>query len=46
MSLHSEKDIGGAGYRSQYLPHAKRALYNLSYAPDNNEWFVEVNEQN
>ena len=24
---------GGAGYRSRYLSHAKRALYLLSYAP-------------
>ena len=24
---------GEAGYRSQYLPHAKRALYHLSYIP-------------
>ena len=24
---------GGAGYRSRYLSHAKRALYHLSYAP-------------
>ena len=27
------KEIGGAGYRSRYLSHAKRALYHLSYAP-------------
>ena len=27
------KIIGGAGYRSRYLSHAKRALYHLSYAP-------------
>ena len=27
--------IGGAGYRSRYLSHAKRALYHLSYAPWN-----------
>ncbi len=27
------KRIGGAGYRSRYLSHAKRALYHLSYAP-------------
>jgi hypothetical protein len=27
-----EKIYGGAGYRSPYLSHAKRALY-LSYAP-------------
>ena len=25
---------GGAGYRSRYLSHAKRALYHLSYAPE------------
>ena len=24
---------GEAGYRSQYLSHAKRALYHLSYIP-------------
>lgn len=24
---------GEAGYRSLYLPHAKRALYHLSYIP-------------
>jgi hypothetical protein len=29
----SVKSIGGAGYRSRYLSHAKRALYHLSYAP-------------
>ena len=27
------KKVGGAGYRSRYLSHAKRALYHLSYAP-------------
>jgi hypothetical protein len=27
------KGFGGAGYRSRYLSHAKRALYHLSYAP-------------
>ena len=27
------KSFGGAGYRSRYLSHAKRALYHLSYAP-------------
>ena len=27
------KMVGGAGYRSRYLSHAKRALYHLSYAP-------------
>ena len=26
--------IGAAGYRSPYLAHAKRALYHLSYSPD------------
>ena len=25
---------GEVGYRSQYLPHAKRSLYHLSYIPD------------
>ena len=25
--------VGGAGYQSRYLSHAKRALYHLSYAP-------------
>ena len=29
----AEKFSGGAGYRSRYLSHAKRALYHLSYAP-------------
>ncbi len=28
-----KKWVGGAGYRSRYLSHAKRALYHLSYAP-------------
>ena len=28
-----KKICGGAGYRSRYLSHAKRALYHLSYAP-------------
>ena len=28
-----KKRLGGAGYRSRYLSHAKRALYHLSYAP-------------
>lgn len=28
-----KKLLGGAGYRSRYLSHAKRALYHLSYAP-------------
>lgn len=30
---HNCKKYGGAGYRSRYLSHAKRALYHLSYAP-------------
>ena len=25
---------GAGGYRSRYLSHAKRALYHLSYSPD------------
>ena len=29
----NKKSSGGAGYRSRYLSHAKRALYHLSYAP-------------
>ena len=29
-----KKISGGAGYRSRYLSHAKRALYHLSYAPN------------
>ena len=37
ISLHrmtkKTKYFGGAGYRSRYLSHAKRALYHLSYAP-------------
>ena len=28
-----KSNVGGAGYRSRYLSHAKRALYHLSYAP-------------
>ena len=28
-----QKGLGGAGYRSRYLSHAKRALYHLSYGP-------------
>ena len=28
-----KRNVGGAGYRSRYLSHAKRALYHLSYAP-------------
>jgi hypothetical protein len=28
-----QKIVGGAGYRSPYLSHAKRALYHLSYTP-------------
>ena len=31
--IQSEKKSGDAGYRSRYLPHAKRALYHLSYTP-------------
>ena len=31
-----KKYLGGAGYRSRYLSHAKRALYHLSYAPHEN----------
>ena len=34
----SQKKSGGAGYRSRYLPHAKRALYHLSYAPTQTRW--------
>ena len=33
VSLMKGKKVGGAGYRSRYLSHAKRALYHLSYAP-------------
>ena len=33
-----KKVLGGAGYRSQYLSHAKRALYHLSYAPVMSVW--------
>ncbi|KAK7195137.1 Peptidase family S51 [Novymonas esmeraldas] len=29
-----KKKVGEVGYRSQYLPHAKRSLYHLSYIPD------------
>ena len=32
-NLYSQKILGGAGHRSRYLSHAKRALYHLSYAP-------------
>ena len=28
------KFFGGAGHRSPYFSHAKRALYHLSYTPD------------
>ena len=31
--INLSKKLGGAGYRSRYLSHAKRALYHLSYAP-------------
>ena len=34
-----KKVLGGAGYRSRYLSHAKRALYHLSYAPSDNEFY-------
>ncbi|RNE94832.1 UDP-Gal or UDP-GlcNAc-dependent glycosyltransferase [Trypanosoma rangeli] len=30
---HERGKNGEVGYRSQYLPHAKRALYHLSYIP-------------
>ncbi len=33
---------GGAGYRSRYLSHAKRALYHLSYAPVNTSHVIKV----
>ena len=36
-----EKSCGGAGYRSRYLSHAKRALYHLSYAPSY-RWYKSV----
>lgn len=29
----SHHHLGAAGYRSPYLPHAKRALYQVSYNP-------------
>ena len=32
-----KNNFGGAGYRSRYLSHAKRALYHLSYAPSDIE---------
>ena len=31
------KNYGGAGHRSPYLSHAKRALYHLSYTPSENQ---------
>ncbi|CAK8689827.1 unnamed protein product [Clavelina lepadiformis] len=31
--------LGGAGYRSRYLAHAKRALYHLSYTPSQQNCF-------
>ena len=37
-----QKGIGGAGYRSRYLSHAKRALYHLSYAPFLKIWGKNV----
>ena len=33
VALDQKTGFGGAGYRSRYLSHAKRALYHLSYAP-------------
>ena len=30
---HGSKKDGGEGYRSPYLPHAKRTLYHVSYTP-------------
>ena len=33
LTLNKKYWVGGAGYRSRYLSHAKRALYHLSYAP-------------
>ena len=34
IDLKRQKTLcGDAGYRSRYLPHAKRALYHLSYTP-------------
>ena len=33
-SMSKRLEIGGAGYRSRYLSHAKRALFHVSYAPD------------
>ena len=34
FKIMNKKNVdGGAGYRSRYLSHAKRALYHLSYAP-------------
>ena len=29
-----QRENGDAGYRSLYLSHAERALYHLSYTPD------------
>ena len=41
------KHFGGAGYRSRYLSHAKRALYHLSYAPvGDKQVFLTVLELN
>ena len=38
-----QKFNGGAGYRSRYLSHAKRALYHLSYAPNCTKmWVFEI----
>ena len=43
--FHLKKLFGDAGYRSRYLPHAKRALYHLSYTPVNNSIFQYVLEK-
>ena len=39
---HSDKlSYGEAGHRSQYLTHAKRALYHLSYIPKGFVWGIQ-----
>ena len=38
-----KNELGGAGYRSRYLSHAKRALYHLSYAPCVGEQVLQAN---
>ena len=46
-----QKVLGGAGYRSRYLSHAKRALYHLSYAPimpytkNENKFIIDTQQQ-